>query len=68
MPSSVIQTLVYDKDERQLTVRFVSGRVYSYADVPAEIATGFATATSKGHYFNEYVRDRFPYARSRSGR
>ena len=68
MPSSVIQTVVYDKDERQLTVRFVSGRVYSYADVPAEIATEFATAASKGHYFNEYVRDRFPYARSRSGR
>ena len=68
MPSSVIQTVDYDKDERQLTVRFVSGRVYSYADVPAEIATGFATAASKGHYFNECVRDRFPYARSRSGR
>ena len=68
MPSSVIQTFVYDKEERRLTVRFVSDRVYSYANVPAAIVAGFATASSKGHYFNEYVRDRFLATRSRCAR
>ena len=66
MPSSVIQSFVYDKEERRLVVRFVSGKVYTYDDVPAEIVDGFKAAASKGSYFNEVVRDRFPFARGRS--
>ena len=66
MPSSVIQSFVYDKEEQRLVVRFVSGKVYTYDDVPAKIAEGFRAAASKGTYFNEVIRDRFPFARSRS--
>ena len=66
MPSSVIQSFVYDKEEQRLVVRFVSGKVYTYDDVPAEVAEGFRAAASKGTYFNDVVRDRFPFARSRS--
>ncbi len=67
MPSSVIQTFNYDDDERQLTIRFVSGLVYAYAAVPAEIAAGLRAAPSKGHYFTECIRDRFPFTRLRAG-
>lgn len=66
MPSSVIQSFVYDKEERRLIVRFVSGKVYTYDDVPAAIVDGFGAAASKGTYFNDVIRDRFPFARSRS--
>jgi hypothetical protein len=66
MPSSVIQSFVYDKEERRLVVRFVSGKVYRYEEVPAEIAKGFGAAASKGTYFNDVIRDRFRFARSRS--
>ena len=66
MPSSVIQSFVYDKEEQRLVVRFVSGKVFTYDDVPAKIAEGFRAAASKGTYFNEVIRDRFPFARSRS--
>lgn len=66
MPSSVIQSFVYDKEERRLVVRFVSGKVYRYEEVPAEIAEGFRAAASKGTYFNDVIRDRFRFARSRS--
>ena len=65
MPSSVIQSFVYDTEERRLVVRFVSGKVYTYDDVPAGIADGFKAAASKGTYFNEVIRDRFPFARTR---
>ncbi len=67
MPSSVIQSFVYDKEERRLVVRFVSGKVYTYDDVPAEMVDGFKAAASKGSYFNKVIRDRFPFARARSG-
>jgi hypothetical protein len=68
VPSSVIQSFAYDKEERRLVVRFVSGKVYRYEEVPAEIAEGFRAAASKGTYFNDVIRDRFPFARSRSKR
>ena len=68
MPSSVIQSFVYDKEEQRLVVRFVSGKVYTYDDVPAVIVDGFRAAASKGTYFNDVIRDRFPFARDRSGR
>ena len=58
--------LLDDKEEQRLVVRFVSGKVYTYDDVPPEIAEGFRAAASKGTYFNDVIRDRFPFARSRS--
>ena len=67
MPSSVIQSFVYDKEEQRLVVRFVSGKVYTYGDVPAGIVDGFKAAASKGTYFNDVIRDRFPFVRTRSG-
>ncbi len=66
MASSVIESYGYDTDDRRLTVRFASGRTYSYEAVPAEIAAGFAAASSKGRYFNDRVRDRYPFERSRA--
>ena len=65
MSSSVIQSFVYDKDQRRLVVRFVSGRVYAYDAVPAGIVDGFRAAPSKGTYFNDVIRDRFPFSRGR---
>lgn len=66
MPSSVIDSFGYDETDHRLIVRFVNGRVYAYRDVPAEIASGFAAAESKGRYFNRVVRDRFAFVRARS--
>jgi hypothetical protein len=60
MPSSVIAGFDYDEALAQLTVTFVTGRVYCYYMVPAECAAAFSTALSKGAFFNENIRDRFP--------
>jgi hypothetical protein len=66
MASSVIQSFVYDQEQQSLIVRFVTGKVYRYEEVPAVVAEGFRAAASKGTYFNDVIRDRFPFARSRS--
>jgi hypothetical protein len=59
MPSSVIKAFAYDGEHRILTITFVSGRVYAYRDVPAEVGEGFRLAFAKGEYFNKAIRDRF---------
>lgn len=62
MPSSVIRGYAYDAAGQVLTITFVSGRVYAYQDVPAEVAEGLRLAFAKGEYFNKAIRDRFAAA------
>ena len=61
MPSSVIRSWAYDEAEHRLDIVFMSGRRYSYHQVPARIAEGMRKAISKGRYFNRRVRDRFAF-------
>lgn len=65
MPSSVIRDFDYDESERRLDIEFVTGRLYSYHDVPARIVAAFRAATSKGSFFNRRIRDHFPFTRKR---
>jgi len=64
MPSSVIRSWTYDEAEHRLDIVFVSGRRYSYHQVPARIAEGMRKAISKGRYFNHRVRDRFAFTQA----
>ncbi|WP_150290888.1 KTSC domain-containing protein [Sphingobium estronivorans] len=63
MPSIAIQSFVYDPDWHRLDVQFVSGKRYSYFDVPAEVAEGMRAAASQGGYFNRLIRDRYRFTR-----
>lgn len=56
MPSSVIKAWRYDADRSDLAITFVSGRVYVYQGVPADIAEGLRPAFAKGEYFNKAIR------------
>lgn len=59
MPSSVIRSFDYDRAVHRLDIQFVSGRRYSYHDVPAAVAEGMRRAISKGRYFNRRIRDAY---------
>ncbi len=61
MPSSVIRSFSYDPVESRLDVEFVSGRRYSYLDVPAAEADAMQRVTSKGGFFNRRIRDRYRF-------
>jgi lysyl-tRNA synthetase class 2 len=65
MPSTVIRSLDYDADAHRLDIEFVTGRRYSYHEVPARIAAAMRAATSKGSFFNRRIRDHFRYTRER---
>lgn len=61
MPSTTIADIAYDQKRERLTVTFVTGRIYEYVDVPAEVAASFRSAFSKGTFFNSYIRDRYDF-------
>jgi hypothetical protein len=65
MPSNVIRDFVYAADRHELTVIFISGKVYVYSLVPPAIAAAFSEAVSPGVFFNSNVRDRYPYRKGR---
>jgi hypothetical protein len=59
MPSTVIRDIAYNVATRQLTVTFVTGRVYAYADVPPDVHNAFRASGSKGRFFNQEIRDNY---------
>jgi len=59
--SSAILRIHYQAKERELLVTFVSGKTYVYENVPQSLYDAFMAAPSYGRFFNEHVRDRFPY-------
>jgi hypothetical protein len=65
MPSSVIRDWSYDEAEQRLDITFVSGKRYSYNDVPPRVAQGMRKAFSKGSYFNRRIRDHFAFTEHR---
>jgi len=46
-------------------VRFAHGDWYTYFAVPASIYEAFIAAESRGRFFHEQIRDRYPYRRGR---
>ena len=63
MPSTVIRAWTYDEADRRLDIVFVTGKRYSYHDVPPEKVADMRAAFSKGSYFNREIRDQFRHTR-----
>ncbi|MBZ9964684.1 KTSC domain-containing protein [Mesorhizobium sp. BR1-1-2] len=62
MPSTAIRSTQYHPATRVLSVWFVpSGNRYDYEDVERETYAAFKAASSKGRFFNEYIRDRYRF-------
>ncbi len=62
-PSSNIDMAVYRSDSSTLRVRFAAGRVYEYANVPAELVTEWEGAESTGKFFSRSLRLDFESSR-----
>ena len=59
--STAIRAIRYDADRRRLVVRFIDGDEYAFVGVPGEVHRSFAEADSKGAFFAEQVRGKYPY-------
>lgn len=70
-PTSLMQTvdseavwqIGYDPAERVLYIRFSSGDLYGYEEVPAEAYAEFLAAPSQGRFFHTDIDGRYRYER-----
>jgi hypothetical protein len=63
MPSTAIEHIGYDETARELYVAFVGGGAYTYYHVPKQVYLGFRAASSKGQFFNAWIKDRYDFRR-----
>mgnify|MGYP003150729519 CR=1 FL=1 len=61
--SSNVASVGYNKDEEVLEVEFNSGAVYQYYGVSEEVYLNMLSANSVGKYFNDSVKDIYPFSR-----
>jgi hypothetical protein len=62
MPSTVIRSIAYRPETRELDVLFTTGRRYLFLDVPPEAAEAFRAARIKGRHFNSRIRGRYRFS------
>jgi KTSC domain len=60
--SSAIVDTDYDDDRSKLYVTFVGGKTYVYDGVPQDTYDELLAAPSMGKFFNNRIRDRYPFA------
>ena len=58
--SSAMRAVGYDPDTRQMKIEFEQGNIYDFCEVPLSVYEQLMNASSKGIYYNEQIRDRYP--------
>jgi KTSC domain len=61
--SSTLATIAYDRTRELLELEFNSHAIYRYWGVPTSVHVALLRAPSKGSYFNQAIRGKFPYNR-----
>jgi hypothetical protein len=59
--SSTLEEIGYDESSQEMTLVFVGGETYVYEEVPPMVYEGLRETSSKGQFFNKWIRDRFEY-------
>lgn len=54
--SSNLRSVGYDSDEETLEIEFHNGGIYQYFGVPEHRYEGLMNASSKGSYFDSYIK------------
>lgn len=57
--SSNLQSVGYDAATKTLEIRFDSGGIYQYLNVPPSTHQGLMSAASKGTFFDAWIKHRY---------
>jgi hypothetical protein len=63
LDSELLASAAYDRGKQTLYLRFRSGEVYRYFELPGEQYQAFLDAESHGRYFLSHIRNQFRYER-----
>lgn len=59
--SSAIQEIGYDETTQTMKVKFVEGdTTYIFCNVPKHVFSSFLNASSKGIFYHERIKGRYP--------
>jgi KTSC domain len=61
LQSTSLNAATYQDQDGFLELEFRSGAIYRYLGVPEQVYQELLSAESKGRYFNQQIRNRFPY-------
>jgi KTSC domain len=59
--SGLFSSAAYRASVRQLYLRFQDGKIYRFFSCPVAVYSEFLSASSKGRYFSQRIRNRFRY-------
>lgn len=57
--SSAIEAVGYDPSTRRMRIRFAGGNEYDFCGVPRSVYEALMSASSKGIFYNDHIRDRY---------
>jgi hypothetical protein len=63
LQSTSLNAATYQDQNAFLDLEFPSGVIYRYIGVPVQVYQELLQSESKGRYFNQHIRDRFPYTK-----
>jgi hypothetical protein len=63
LQSTSLKAATYQEQGAVLELEFQSGAIYRYSGVPDPVYQGLLSAESKGQYFNQHIRNHFPYTK-----
>ncbi|RYZ44541.1 MAG: KTSC domain-containing protein [Sphingobacteriales bacterium] len=61
MPSAVIADYNYDAATETLSVRYHSGKVYQYLNVPEKVFREMRSTMVKGIWFNRHIKGKYAF-------
>jgi hypothetical protein len=59
--SSNINSVGFDSDDNTLQIKFNSGGIYNYYNVPKRVYTTMLAAPSKGKYFHKNIKGKYKF-------
>ncbi|MCC7553993.1 MAG: KTSC domain-containing protein [Methanobacteriaceae archaeon] len=63
--SSNLNSVGYESSSKKLRIEFHSGGLYEYSGVPSSTYDSLMSASSKGSYFHNNIKDRYPTSKLR---
>jgi hypothetical protein len=63
LESRTVASAGYDGPSSTMELEFVEGRIYRYFVVPRSVFDALLAADSAGRFFQEHIRDVYPFER-----
>ncbi|MES2874976.1 MAG: KTSC domain-containing protein [Bacteroidota bacterium] len=63
MPSTVIDSIEYFPELQTLRVKYISGMIYDYKNVPPEVYTSLKISGTKGRFLNFHIKGKYDFVK-----